>query len=72
MLSLQSGDLIRLVEIGESGIPPCKSEASRASRHRHVAEFRRGEVERGALEAERALEAGIPRREAGGEQPSEG
>jgi len=71
MLSLQSGDLIRLIEIGESGIPPCKSEASRASRHSNVAEFRRGEVERGTLEAERALEAWIPS-EAGGEQPSEG
>lgn len=70
MLPFENGNLVRFVEIRKRGIPPCESEATRATRDGDVAEFGGGEVEGGALEAERAAElrAGV---EAGGEEPRE-
>lgn len=76
LLAFQSGDLVVLVEIRESGIPSRESEAASAARDGDVAEFGGREIERGALEAERAMEiagafCGAASGEAGGEQPSE-
>lgn len=71
MLAFKGRDLISLIKIRESGISPCESEAASAAGNSNVAEFRGREVERGALEAERAAEptgAGV---KAGGEEPRE-
>lgn len=70
MLALKGRDLISLIEIGESGVTAGESEAASAAGNSNVAEFRGREVERGALEAERAAEptGGV---KAGGEEPGE-
>jgi hypothetical protein len=69
VLAFQSGDLVLLVEVGEGGVAAREAEGAGAARDGDVAALGRGEVERGALEAERATVRA--RGEAGGEEPRE-